>query len=255
MSFNLRYSTQADGENAWPQRKDDVVALIHEYQVDLLGVQEALPTQMQDLQQGLPGYASLGVGRDLDNQGEFSAIFYSTVKFKLLDGDTFWLSKSPQTPSKGWDAALNRVCTWGRFRALETGREFLIFNTHFDHVGHEARQQSAQLILDKITELNPERLPLILSGDFNLTDQETPIGMLSSAMQDSFHHSRDGHRGPTGTFQDFKTDARALERIDYIFTTGFTVLAHAHLDDRRKSDPARYPSDHFPVVTRLQFTP
>jgi len=253
MSFNLRYSTDSDGDNAWRVRKDDAVALIGQYQADLLGVQEALPAQMQDLQQALPQYANLGVGRDPDNQGEFSAIFYSKTKFQLLAGDTFWLSPTPDAPSKGWDAALNRICTWGRFRVRETGREFLMLNTHFDHMGVEARHQSAQLIVEKITELNPERLPVILSGDFNLTDKETPIALLSTAMQDSIHHSRDGHRGPGGTFQDFKTDVRVLDRIDYVFTTGFTVLTHAHLDDRRTSDPARYPSDHFPVLVKLQF--
>jgi len=253
MSFNLRYSTEADGDNAWRLRKDDVIALIGEYQVDFLGVQEALPSQIQDLQLGLPDHASLGLGRDPDNQGEFSAIFYSKTKFQLLAGDTFWLSPTPDVPSKGWDAALNRICTWGRFRVRETGREFLMFNTHFDHMGVEARSQSAQLIVKKITELNPERLPVILSGDFNLTDKEIPIALLGTAMQDSIHHSRDGHRGPGGTFQDFKTDVRVLERIDYVFTTGFMVLTHAHLDDRRKSDPTRYPSDHFPVLVKLQF--
>jgi len=253
MSFNLRYSTEADGENAWHHRKDDVIALINEYQVDLVGVQEALPAQMQDLQQGLSQYASLGVGRDPDNQGEFSAILYSTAKFQRLAGDTFWLSETPETPSKGWDAALNRICTWARFRVHETGREFLLFNTHFDHVGAEARRQSARLILDKIKDLNPDRLPVILSGDFNLSDTEIPIGLISAVMQDSFYHAASGHQGPAGTFQDFKTDVHELDRIDYVFTTGFTVLTHAHLNNRRTSDPARYPSDHFPVLVKLQF--
>jgi len=253
MTFNLRYSTETDGDNAWRHRKDDVIALIGRYQPDLLGVQEALPSQMQDLQHGLSEYASLGVGRDPDNQGEFSAIFYSKTKFQLLAGDTFWLSPTPDTPSKGWDAALNRICTWGLFRVRETGREFLFFNTHFDHVGEHARIQSARLILEKISALNPERLPVIVSGDFNLTDQERPIGLLSTAMQDSFHHSRTEHRGPRGTFQDFNPDSRELERIDYVFTSGFTVLTHAHLDERRQSDQTRYPSDHFPVLVELQF--
>jgi len=185
MSFNLRLSTATDGENAWMQRKEDVITLIHKYQVDILGVQEALPVQMQDLQQGLPHYASIGVGRDPDNQGEFSAIFYSRGKLQLLAEDTFWLSPTPETPSKGWDAALNRICTWGRFQVRATGREFLVFNTHFDHVGEEARRQSAQLILKKISELNPDWLPVILSGDFNLTDDEIPIGIISTHMQDS----------------------------------------------------------------------
>jgi len=253
MTFNLRYSTAADGDNAWVNRKDDVLALIQEYGVDILGVQEALPEQMQDLQQGLSEYASLGVGRDPDNQGEFSAIFYSTQRLRLLAGDTFWLSPTPEIPSKGWDAALNRICTWGKFQTQDSGREFFVFNTHFDHMGREARRQSAQLIVDKIAELNPGQLPVILSGDFNLTDQEDPIRLVSQVMQDSFYHAANGHQGPSGTFQDFKTDARELDRIDYIFSNGFDVLTHAHLDARRKSDPARYPSDHFPVLATFHF--
>jgi len=256
MSFNLRLATATDGENAWPQRKEDVIALIGDQQVDILGVQEALPEQMHDLQQGLSnsGYLALGVGRDPDNQGEFSAIFYATATLELRAGETFWLSPTPQVPSKGWDAALNRICTWGKFRVRSTGREFLVFNTHFDHIGEEARRQSAQLILDKISESNPEQLPVILSGDFNLTDNETPIGIISAQMQDSFYHSQTAHQGPVGTFQDFDTSARDLDRIDYIFTSGFDVRSHRHIDDRRKSDPARYPSDHFPVLAELQFS-
>jgi len=255
MSFNLRYANAADGENAWTHRKDDVLALLGSYQPDVLGVQEATPVQMQALRDGLPGYASLGVGRDADNQGEFSAIFYAKDKLQLLEGDTFWLSETPEIPSKGWDAALNRISTWGKFRVLETGREFLAFNTHFDHVGVEARQQAARLILRKIDELNPQRLPVVLSGDFNLTDTEAPIGLISAAMQDGFYHAQGGHQGPTGTFQDFRTDITEPERIDYIFTTGFDVLTHAHLDERRKSDPTRYPSDHFPVLAELKLSP
>jgi len=253
MSFNLRYSTEADGDNAWQHRKNDVTALIQHYQVDLLGVQEALPAQMRDLQQALPQYTSLGVGRDADHQGEFSAIFYSKDKFQLLAGDTFWLSPTPDMPSKGWDAALNRICTWGRFRTQETGRDFLVFNTHFDHIGQNARRHSAQLILDKINALNPDQLPVILSGDFNLTEEEAPIRLISAALDDSFDHAANGHQGPAGTFQDFNTEARELDRIDYMFTRGFDVLTHTHLDDRRTSDPARYPSDHFPVLVKLQF--
>jgi len=255
MSFNLRYANTADGDNAWTHRKDDVLALLDGYQPDVLGVQEATPVQMQELQDGLPGYANLGVGRDADNQGEFSAIFYAKDKLQLLEGDTFWLSETPDVPSKGWDAALNRICTWGKFRVQASGREFLAFNTHFDHVGVEARQQAARLILQKIEELNPQRLPVVLSGDFNLTENEAPIGLISAAMQDGFYHARGGHQGPTGTFQDFRTDITEPERIDYIFTTGVAVLTHTHLDERRRSDPARYPSDHFPVLAELKLSP
>jgi len=136
---------------------------------------------------------------------------------------------------------------------LDSGHEFFVFNTHFDHIGHEARRHSAQLILDKIDELNPDRLPVILSGDFNLTENEAPMVLVSAALNDSFYHAENGHQGPTGTFQDFNTDARELDRIDYIFTRDVDVLTHAHLDERRNSNPSYYPSDHFPVLVTLRF--
>ena len=129
-SYNIRCDTPVDGDNAWPYRKERVEALIRFYGFDVLGVQEAKPSQMSDLR-AMPGFASVGVGRDGGDRGEYSAIFYRTDRLRVLDSGTFWLSETPDTVSKGWDAALNRICTWAKMKDRRTGRVFYFFNTHF----------------------------------------------------------------------------------------------------------------------------
>ena len=135
MTFNIRYNTAADSANAWPFRKDKAASQILFHEVQLLGVQEALYEQIQDLQQRLVQFKYVGVGRDDGKQkGEFSAIFYDTTRLQLIASETFWLSEQPTVPgSKSWDAAITRIVTWARFRDRKTKKAFFAFNTHFDH--------------------------------------------------------------------------------------------------------------------------
>ncbi|WP_343681521.1 endonuclease/exonuclease/phosphatase family protein [Chryseobacterium arthrosphaerae] len=250
MSFNIRLNVESDKENAWPQRKQDVADLLTYYHPDYFGVQEALPEQMKDLKTGLKNYNYIGVGRDDGKeQGEFSAIFYDTGRLDVLKSGTFWLSETPEKPSKGWDAALNRICTYAVFKDKKSKKEFLAMNLHFDHVGNVARVKSSELILKKIKELNPKNLPVTLSGDFNLTDDSEPIKILSKNMKDTFYHSETRHYGPVGTFTAFNVNEIPKDRIDYIFTKGFTIRSHRHINDRREN--LLYPSDHFPVIVNL----
>ncbi|WP_278377477.1 endonuclease/exonuclease/phosphatase family protein [Chryseobacterium arthrosphaerae] len=250
MSFNIRLNVESDKENAWPQRKQDVADLLTYYHPDYFGVQEALPEQMKDLKTGLKNYNYIGVGRDDGKeQGEFSAIFYDTGRLDVLKSGTFWLSETPEKPSKGWDAALNRICTYAVFKDKKSKKEFLAMNLHFDHVGNVARVKSSELILKKIKELNPKNLPVTLSGDFNLTDDSEPIKILSKNMKDTFYHSETKHYGPVGTFTAFNVNEIPKDRIDYIFTKGFTIRSHRHINDRREN--LLYPSDHFPVIVNL----
>jgi endonuclease/exonuclease/phosphatase family metal-dependent hydrolase len=252
MSFNIRLNVESDKENSWTNRKQDAVDLLSYYHPDYFGVQEALPEQMKDIKNGLKNYDYVGVGRDDGKEkGEFSAIFYDTEKLQVVKSGTFWLSETPEKPSKGWDAAYNRVCTYAIFKDKKSKKEFFAMNLHFDHVGNVARVKSADLILKKIKEINPKNLPLTLSGDFNLTDDTEPIKIISQNLKDSFYNSESKPYGPKGTFTSFNVTEVPQERIDYIFVKGFKIKSHRHINDRREN--LLYPSDHFPVLTELQF--
>lgn len=252
MSFNIRLNVESDQDNAWPKRKEEALALLEYYHPDVLGVQEALPEQMKDMKSGLKNYDFVGVGRDDGKEkGEFSAIFFDTQKLQIIKSGTFWLSETPEKPSKGWDAALNRICTYAIFKDLKSKKEFLAMNIHFDHVGNVARVKSSELILKKAKELNPKNLPLVLTGDFNLTEDTEPVKILSQNLKDTFYHSEKKHYGPKGTFTGFNVNEVPKDRIDYIFVKGFKIKSQRHINDRREN--LLYPSDHFPVLSELSF--
>jgi len=251
ISFNIRYNTPNDGENAWPHRIEMVSGLLKFHDADIFGLQEALIGQIEDIKNQLPEYEWFGVGRDDGKDGgEFSPVFYNPSKFILLKHGTFWLSETPEKPSKGWDAALNRVVTWGKFQSKVTGKQFLFFNTHFDHRGVEARKNSAELIYKKIREMVQDKnLPVILTGDFNLTPDTEPIQLLKKYMTDSREVSEEPPYGPVGTFQSFNIDAPMENRIDYVFVYGgVKVLKYAVLTDFKEH---RFPSDHLPVFVKV----
>lgn len=253
MTYNIRLSVDSDKENSWNNRKDDALALMSYYHPDYFGVQEAIPQQMIDIKTNLKDYDFVGVGRDDGkNQGEYSAIFYDKNKLEVTKSGTFWLSETPEKPSRGWDAAYNRVCTYAFFKIKKTGRQFLAMNLHFDHVGNVARVNSAKLILEKIKKLNPKNVPLTLTGDFNLTDDSEPIKIISKSLDNVFYHSKKkAHYGSKGTFTGFDINTIPQDRIDYIFVKGFEVLSNRTINDRREN--LLYPSDHFPVLTEISF--
>ena len=230
ITFNIRYNTPNDGVNAWPNRIDMVSGLLKFHDPDIFGFQEALIGQIQDIQNKLPDFEWFGVGRD-DGKvgGEFSPIFFNKSKFILIDHGTFWLSETPNEPSKGWDAALNRIVTWGKFKSKVTGKPFYVFNTHFDHIGVEARKNSAELISKKIEELiNDQNYPVILTGDFNLTPEQEPVLLIKKFLKDSREISEQSPYGPVGTFNSFDWNAAMDERIDYIFVNDrISVLKYA----------------------------
>lgn len=247
MTFNIRYNNPDDGEHAWPNRRDSVAALIRFHRADLLGVQEALRGQIDDLTQRLPNYDWFGVGRtDGQEEGEFSAIFYRSDRFELLDHNTFWLSPTPdEVGSQGWDAALPRIVTWGRFRDRNTDEEFYHFNTHFDHRGQTARRNSAELVVSRADSI-AGGTPLVVTGDFNLTPDSEAYQTLVGSLEDSYHSSATGHYGPESTFYGFELSGEPGPRIDYIFTSsGVDVHRHGTLTDNWDGN---YPSDHLPVV-------
>ena len=251
ITYNIRLNTPDDGINAWPNRSDQVAALLDFHQAEIFGLQEAKIEQIEDIQAKLPNMKWVGVGRDDGKKaGEFSPIFYNTLKFKALRNGGFWLSETPDKPGLGWDAACNRVCTWIVLKEEKSGGEFMVFNTHFDHVGNKARTESAKLILRKIKELNTDKLPVILMGDFNLTPDKEPISVITSELYDSRAISKKAPYGPEGTFNSFKFDAPMKDRIDYVFVSDqIEVKRYAVLTD---SKDQRYPSDHQPVFVNLE---
>ena len=250
ITYNIRLNVASDGVNAWPNRKDNVKALVKFHDADILCVQEALPEQFDALLEK-SNFEVVGVGReDGKRKGEFSAVYFDKDRFTKKDGGTFWLSQTPDVPSKGWDAALNRVCSWVRLFDKLNKKEFLVFNTHYDHIGVQARIESAKLLKQKIQQIAPT-LPVVFTGDLNVTPETEAISTIKSFLTDAKEISIEPAYGPNGTFNDFDFNSDLKDRIDYIFVNkGFKVQKFAVLSDSRNK---RYPSDHLPVFARLWF--
>jgi endonuclease/exonuclease/phosphatase family metal-dependent hydrolase len=251
MSYNIRLDVASDGINRWDNRKAMLSGQVQFYEPDFMGIQEGLPHQVQYLDSVLTTYKYIGVGRDDGkNRGEFSAIFYNEKKYKPVQQSTFWLSQTPDKPGLGWDAACNRVCTYGLFEDLKTKKQLWVFNTHFDHIGDVARVESAKLILKKINELNIKNLPFILTGDFNLEEDSESIKLIAAQLNDNKVVAKQVF-GPSGTFNAFEFNKPVTKRIDYIFTSksAIKVKKYAVLSD---SDDCRYPSDHLPVYVEIE---
>ncbi|TVZ57976.1 endonuclease/exonuclease/phosphatase family metal-dependent hydrolase [Flavobacteriaceae bacterium MAR_2010_105] len=250
MTYNIRLDVASDGENAWPNRKEFLSSQILFYNPDILGVQEARPNQMDDLKLALETYKAIGLGRDGNGQGEYSAIFYNTKKVKVEIEETFWLSETPDKVSQGWDAAYPRICTYGLFSLIKSGKKVWIFNTHLDHVGAEAQQKGMQLILKKIEEVNTNDYPVILTGDFNVEPNSELFKNLNESLNDSKELAQLTF-GPNGTFNGFKFHEPVTRRIDYIMVSKsdqIEVKKHAVLSS---SIDLKYPSDHFPVLVKF----
>ncbi len=252
MSYNIRLDVESDGENRWDLRKEKVAALMAYYEPDFIGTQEVQHHQLQYLLSALPAYRSIGVGRDDGKTGgEYSCIFYNHQRVEPLRQSTFWLSETPDSVSRGWDAACHRVCTYGLFRIRATGQLIWVFNTHLDHLGTVARASSARLISEKIRQLNTRGYPVVLTGDFNARPEEEPVQLISKTLRNSRPRSVMPAYGPADTWNAFRFDARPEGCIDYIFISPgqWKVLKFATLTD---SYAQKYPSDHFPVMATLQ---
>ena len=252
ITYNIKYDNVNDTVNNWNDRKESLIKLIQHYEASFIGMQEVLHNQLMYVDSSLTDFSYIGVGRDNGKEkGEYSPILYDTTKYKLLKGETFWLSETPDKISVGWDAALERVCTYGLFEDLTTGKRFWVFNTHFDHIGELARAKSAELIVSKIKEFNTANWPLVLMGDLNLQPEEAPIQFLKNALTDCQTASKHAFYGPTGTFNGFDQSMVLDRRIDYIFTEGFKVENYIHIDDRMENN--KHISDHLPVLSALRF--
>lgn len=251
MTYNIRLDVASDGENSWPNRKENLVGQLAFYAPDIFGIQEGMPHQVAYINQQFPNYSFIGKGRDGENRGEYAALFFNTEKYSSEQYETFWLSETPNVVSKGWDAAFPRVCTYGLFVNKKTGINFFVFNTHLDHIGSIARENSLALILQKIAKINTENLPVILMGDFNLEPQSESISNLKKKMNDSREITNEKPFGPKGTFNAFNFENVSTKRIDYIFVSKSPQINVQKYGVLNNSYEMKYPSDHFPVYIKM----
>ena len=251
ISYNIRYDNNWDIENSWKIRRNKISQILVQYSPSIIGIQEGLLNQVQYIDSSLIDYDYVGVGRDDGKKkGEFCAIYFDTTRYVLLKNSTFWLSETPDTISVGWDAALERICTYGLFKDRITKEEFWVFNTHFDHIGVVAREKSSELILKRINKINRQSLPVILMGDFNSIPNSSPVKEIKTELSDALQISLEKLQGPRGTFNGFNEDLPIEKRIDYIFTNDLKVLSYTHINDRLNNN--RHISDHLPVMIKIQ---
>lgn len=248
ISYNIRFVNKKDGANIWQNRSKASPAMIKDYAPDVFGVQEALFSQLEYLDEKLPKYSFVGVGReDGKKKGETMAIFYNTRKVRLLDWGTYWLSETPDKPSRGWDADCKRTATWTLMEMKDSGRKFFYVNTHLDHRGDVAQQKGLELIVERIAAMNPEELPMILTGDFNVTPEDPVLGGLNAKMLDARKTAL-----KTDSRATFNAWGKSASIIDYIYYSGFSECAEYETIVRQYKG-VLYISDHYPIVSRLVF--
>lgn len=269
-TYNIRNANAGDvaNGNGWEQRCPVVCKLIQFHDFDIFGSQEVLKSQRDDMLNAMPEYASIGVGRDDGKEkGEFEPIFYKKELFSLLKSGDFWLSTVTDRPNIGWDAALPRICTWGKFKIKKNGKSFWLFNLHMDHIGVVARSESAKLILQRIKTMCGSN-PVILMGDFNVDQRNEAYLLLNSSgvLKDVYDKAPIKY-ALNGTFNSFNPNLLSDERIDHIFVSAhFRASRYGILTDTyrvkindvpiEKSSnypQVRMPSDHFPVLSTLEF--
>ena len=249
-SFNVRYDNPRDSGNLWSARLPRVAALIAFHDFDIVGTQEGLQHQLEGMQALLPGYTYCGIGRDDGAlKGEHSAIFIKKGAFTILDKGDFWLSETPTQPGFGWDARINRICSWVLIQHKVTHKKMYCFNVHYDHQAMIARKESSKLILEKIKTI-AGNAPVILTGDFNGDHSSEWYQLIANSgnLLDTYKRVALPYK-PNGTFQGFGPNLNPDQVIDHIFTSShFTVSRWGVLTD---SYNGKFPSDHFPVLAQI----
>lgn len=253
-TFNIRYDNPADQSNNWQFRKDTVTRFIQAQDMDIVGMQEVLHNQLEDLLQRLPGYKSIGVGRDDGKtKGEYAPILYKEDRFEVLDSNTFWLSQYPDSIGFiGWDGACTRIATWAKMKDRQSGKIFMAVNTHFDHVGVTARREGALLIIRKIKEIVGDR-PAVLTGDFNVNDQSEAYRIITSnafVLKDAAKIAGK-QTGVDYTFHNFgQIPSEQCEKIDFIFVTPQIKVLDSFIP-KEAAPGSKFLSDHNPQIVHL----
>ena len=247
MSYNIRLGSANDGTNSWSLRYTATGDMLEDQAPDVFGVQEALDYQVRYINE-MCGYEYVGVGRENGKkEGEHMAIFWNKKSVSMLKWGTFWLSETPQKPSKGWDAACFRTATWALMKDKKTGNKFYFVNTHLDHEGKEAQKNGLKLIVDRIGEINPEGYPMVLTGDFNMKPDDPNLAELDSKMQSTRKIA-----AVTDNHDTYNGWGRGSGIIDYIYVSGFSSCPEYQTVVKRYRD-RKFVSDHYPVSARLIF--
>ena len=248
MSFNIRTGLAKDGTNSWEFRADPVLAMIQDQTPDVLGLQEALLGQIAPLAYFLDDYKWVGVGReDGKKEGEHMAIFYNKKRVALQKWGTFWLSETPDKPSKGWDAEYMRTATWALIKDKRSGNKFFVVNTHLDNTGSQARAEGLSLILDRIAKMNPDGLPLIVMGDFNMTIDDPSMAPIKKVLHEC--RATAAKSDDKATCHDW---GRHYSSIDFIWEKGFGSCIEYQTLTKEYGGRA-FISDHFPIFVKLMF--
>ena len=252
MSFNIRYATAKDGENHWTLRRTFLFDVVREQDADIIGLQEALDSQIREIVEAVPGYAVVGVGRDdAKTAGEYSAILIRKDRFNVAEAGTFWFSDTPSLPgSTSWGNRITRICTWARL-IDRGGAAFWVFNVHLDHESQPSRERSAELLRRRIEARPFPNEPVIVTGDFNAGEDNAATRTMvdAKAFVDTFR-VRHPDEKQVGTFNGFKPDQVNGPKIDYVLVQPGTEVLSAEIV--RTARNAKYPSDHFPVVARIR---
>ncbi|MFC4403779.1 endonuclease/exonuclease/phosphatase family protein [Gracilibacillus xinjiangensis] len=251
MAFNLRYLNDNDpSPHTWAERVPAIKKLINKRKPGIIGTQEVVYEQLQDLETNLKNYEWIGLGREGGNKGEYSAIFYDEKQYLPLEYDHFWLSDTPDViGSNTWGNRIPRMVTWAKFLDKKSEQSFYVVNTHFDHESANAREKSAELIIEKIKEFDSD-LPIILTGDFNASPDSTPHQTLTSedAFDDLWNTANVRINEDLGTFNGFRdpTGGGPERRIDWVLAKG-NVLTHT-IEIINDTNKGQFPSDHYPVM-------
>ena len=247
MSYNIRLGSAQDGTNSWALRYTATGKMLEDQKPDVFGVQEALEYQVRYIEE-MCGYESVGVGRENGKkEGEHMSIFWNKKTVSMLKWGTFWLSDTPEKPSKGWDAECFRTATWALMKDKKTGKKFYFVNTHLDHKGTEAQKNGLKLIVDRIAEINPDGLPMVLTGDFNIEPKNPALKDLDARMQSARNiaEKTDDHATYNGW-------GKSSTMIDYIYVSGFSSCPEYQTVIKRYED-RKFISDHYPIFARLIF--
>lgn len=247
MSYNIRLGSADDKTNSWALRYTATEEMLKDQAPDVFGVQEALEYQVRYIKE-MCGYECVGVGRENGKKaGEHMSIFWNKKTVKMLKWGTFWLSETPKKPSMGWDAACFRTATWALMKDKKTGKKFYFVNTHLDHVGKEARRNGLKLVMDKIAAMNKDGLPLVLTGDFNVTPDDPALVDVDANMKSARKVAEKTDN--TGTFNNW---GKASSVIDYIYFTGFSSCPEYHTVTEKYAE-RKFVSDHYPITAELNF--
>lgn len=244
MTFNIRRDLMQDGTDSWEYRKEKVIQIIKDLKIDVFGIQEGLPHMIKYMENKLTEYTMIGQGRNNEKSDEYNAIFYKTKSFISLDRGQFWLSETPSVPgSIGWGSKYPRICTWSEFAHIKnSSSSFYVFNTHLDNSSQLARVYGIKLIIEQIIFLLEKSIPVILMGDFNcernnyVINYVEKIGLFQPCLKGKTFHNFNG--GICGKL------------IDYLFVSNQIKFIESFIN--RRSFEEKYPSDHYPVIAKIQ---